>query len=435
MAGAQGAPRLEESRAAYLERLHDGRFATTEGFVVPGESKSENLFFQAFTTYWKLVFDDDNDELQVLLDEQLDAAVDAAAREKGQPLASLWGGNSHLLIAQLRAWQRRPLSAAFEAKKAKKTLEAAIKLGVDGADAFFGLGTYNYVADAVPSYVKGLRALLFLPPGNRTKGLEQLEHAASASRYFAFEARVLLITIYANRHERLYDLAMDERDKLLLQAPDSVSSLYASARLDLSLGRNKSAIDALERARARAVRLGDVDPVVLRWIDLLRARGQFADLRPDLAAATAQAALATGRGLSPSIREDFEKILAASGPLASGIDWSGMNASRPLSDEAARLGRLAGERLDHPLLALMAGDACLRAGQAQEAIRWLERASQTELPSALLAGCQLRQGQAADLLGERTRALDFYKRAAEAPGFLAKDAAIYYQRTPYRSGA
>src|SRR5262249_48050341 len=153
------------------------------------------------------------------------------------------------------------------------------------------------------------------------KGLDQIERAARESRTFSFEARVLLITIYANRHEKLYARALEERDHLLEQAPDRIASLYASARLDISLHRNQAASAALDRASARAATLRDVDPVVLRSIDLLRARAQFSLLRFDLCAATARAALASGEGLSPSLRHDFEEILGGADKLASGLDW------------------------------------------------------------------------------------------------------------------
>ena len=433
---ARGATANGSDRADYLERLHDGRFAAAEATAPASGTSAEQLFFASFITYWKLVFDDENTKLQVVLENQLDATAEAASRKEDDPRIALWGGNSHLLLAQLRAWQRRPLSAAFEAKRAKKLLEAAVQSGASAADASFGLGTYNYMADMVPSTVKGLRAILGLPKGDRAKGLEQLELAAASSGAFAVEARILLLTIYANRHERLYDKAIAERDRLLQQAPNAIASLYASARLDLALGRNEPALAALARAEARARELGDVDPVVLRCIDLLRARGEFASLRPDLAAATARAAIASGRGLSLTLTEDFKQIAAASDKLMHDIDWAAVPTQGGAAEKAQRLSALAGDSPDRPFLALLAGDASLRAGQPEDASRWLEKASSTTLlPPALRAGCQLRQGQAADLLGQRARALDFYKRAAQAPGFSAKDAAHYYLKTPYRSGA
>jgi len=278
------------------------------------------------------------------------------------------------------------------------------------------------MADTVPSYVKGLRALLMLPKGNRTLGLSQIRDAADKSRTFGLEARILLVTVYANKHERLYDQAIAERDRLVRDGSASIATTYAAARLDLSLGRNDAALERLAHAEARAHTLGDVDPVVLRSIDLLRARAEYALLRPDLAAATAQRALATGKGLGPSIRHDLQEIRDSAKHESEGIEWSRIR----------EVDTLAREHPDRALLALLAGDAALRAGRAEDAAGWLEKASASKLPPALDAGCKLRQGQAADLLGRRPEALSLYKSAAQTPGFSAKDAALYYQRSPYR---
>ncbi|HZN55646.1 MAG TPA: hypothetical protein VFB67_10040 [Candidatus Polarisedimenticolaceae bacterium] len=419
--------RSEADRAAYLALLHDGRFDAAQAALDarPGAVGAEELFFDAFTTYWRLIFDDENPELQALLESQLESAIAAAesgSAQGGSAHAALWGGTSHLLLAQLRASQRHPLGAAFEAKKAKRMLEVASREGADTSDALFGLGTYNYMADTVPSYVKGLRALLFLPKGNRELGLSQIREAAEKSRTFGLEARILLVTVYANKHERLYDQAIAERDRMAREAPPSIATIYAGARLDLSLGRNDASLARLARAEERAGTLGDVDPVVLRSIDLLRARAEYALLRPDLAAVTAERALAAGRGLGPVIKHDLEEIRASSKRESQGIEWSRIH----------EVDQLARAHPDRPLLALLAGDAALRAGRAEEAVDWLAKASSSRLPPALDAACKLRQGQASDLLGRRPEALALYKSAAQTPGFSAKDAALYYQRAPYR---
>jgi len=424
--GALPAPAASDP-AAVLALLHDGRFeAAREALRRDGsKAKPAELFLDAFTTYWLLVFDDENDALRTTLDKQLDATIAASEAVRDPAMtgdAALWGGSSHLLAAELRASQRRPLAAAFEAKKAKRALESTAIAGADATDARFGLGTYNYVADTVPSYVKGLRALLFLPKGNRELGLRQLEETATGSRYFALEARTLLITIYANKHERLYGRAIEERDRLLTAFPDTIASAYASARLDISLGRNDTALAHLARAYARARTLGDVDPVVLRCMDLLKAKAELAAFRPDLAEATTAAALASGAGLSPAIRADLDGLHTTAKPLAEGIAWPHGPA-----DFAA----LAAEHPDRPLLALLAGEAGLKAGRAQEALDWFGRALAAGLPPAWQAGCAFRQGQAEDLLGRRPRALELYKQAALAPGFVAKDGAFYFQQSPY----
>lgn len=434
LAGACSA-RAEPDRTAFLSLLHDGRFeAAQQELARQGPpSRPDDLFFQAFITYWQLVFDDENLDFQATLDQRLGLSIAAAeSSENPDGAAAVWGGSSHLLLAGLRAQQKRPLAAAYEAKKAKRLLESASKAGANTADALFGLGTYNYLADTVPSYVKGLRALLFLPKGNRALGIEQLTTAAAGSRAFALEARTLLVTIFANKHERLYGRALEERDRLLHAFPDTVASTYAAARLDLSLGRNASAIDRLARAEKRARGLGDVDPVVLRCIELLRARAELGSLRPDRAEATARAALATGAGLGPSIRKDLEAVLRTASRLAHGISWPQDAPGQSPSQDAAAFGALALAQPERPLLALLAGDGELRAGRPQEALDWFARTGGAKLPPDLEAGCLFRQGQAEDLLGHRSRAVELYGRVTTARGFAAKDAAIYYQQIPYR---
>jgi tetratricopeptide (TPR) repeat protein len=425
-------PARAAGREAIPELLHDGRFAAARQALGPEtpDASPDEAFLRAFVTYWTLIFDDENDALEKRLESEVETALSAAERRGSvDATATLWAGNSHLVLAELRAGQKRSLGAAYEAKKAKKLLEAAVASGVRPEDALFGLGTYNYMADTLPSYIKGLRALLFLPKGNRAVGLSQLKKAAEASPTFAFEARVLLITIYAHKHEKRYEEALAERDRLLEKGP-TIASLYAAARLDLSLARNRSAVGWIAQAEERAGKLGDVDPVVLRSLELLRARAELADLRPDLAAATAHRALSAGSGLGTGIRRDLESLLSASKEYARGIAWDHVAGA-----DAASLTALAEASPADPRLALLAGDAQLREGRAKEASTWLERAEGAGLARGWMGGCLLRQGQAADLSGNRTRALALYKRAAETTGFPGRDAAFYYQATPYRSGA
>lgn len=425
--GASAASRAAEPKEI-LGLLHDGRFAAAHDTLHKAgpPSHPSDLFLEAFTTYWKLVFDDENESLRALLEQQLTATITAAeslTRPEEQGAAALWTGSSHLLVAELRASQRRAMAAAFEAKRAKKLLESASIAGEDATDARFGLGTYNYVADTVPSYVKGLRALLFLPKGDRKLGLQQLAEAAAGSRYFAFEARGLLVTIYANKHERLYKQAIAERDRLLSGYPDTIASAYASARLDLSLGRNEAALDQLARAEARAKSLGDVDPVVSRCIDLLRARAELAEFRADLAEATLSRGLASGQGLSPAIKRDLQNLLAQAKHLADGA---------PVPPGSTDFAALASQHPDRPLFALLAGDAGLRAGRGEEALDWLSKASSQGIPTEWQAGCEFRRGQAEDLLGRRAAAVEIYKKVAVMRGFVARDGAYYHQQTPFR---
>src|SRR5262245_50887133 len=69
------APAAEAARgdqAAYFALLHDGRFAAAVEKNAATQDGVERRFFAAFITYWRLIFDDDNLQLQTLLEHQLD---------------------------------------------------------------------------------------------------------------------------------------------------------------------------------------------------------------------------------------------------------------------------------------------------------------------------------------------------------------------------
>ena len=433
--GGAGSP--ESTVAAVVALVHDGRFDAAEKLLPDESGRPDQLFLKAFVSYWRLVFDDDNTVVQDVMDHRLQAVLAAASRtgpDGPTPVeAALWQGMGHLLLAELRASQRHPFGAAFEAKKAKRALDATVTAAGPPPDALFGLGTYNYMADQVPRYMRGLRFLLGIPKGDRDKGLEQLGDAATQSPLFGFEARVLLVTIYANRHEKMYAAATREADALLAAAPEAVTSLYCAARLDVTLGRNQRSLERLASAASRAAILGDVDPVVLRSIDVLRAKAEFLDLRPDLAAETARRALATGSGLTQSIRTDLETLKANGERLAAGIDWSRIAAARAAPSSTSALVAYADAVPGRPLLPLLAGDALLRQGHAAEASYRLSRADIPTFPPEFLGPRLLRQGEAADLAGDRAQAAGFYQRATNHPGFEAKEAAVYYQAEPFGS--
>ncbi|MDP6358445.1 MAG: hypothetical protein QF473_25215, partial [Planctomycetota bacterium] len=70
---------------------------------------------------------------------------------------------------------------------------------------------YNYFVDALPSVMRFMRALLFIPSGDKDKGLEQLTIASEKATYSRVYARVVMSSLYNNfeaDYIRGYDLEM-----------------------------------------------------------------------------------------------------------------------------------------------------------------------------------------------------------------------------------
>lgn len=444
MSGAPAAaapPAGQPAAVRAVEMLHDGRFDAAAALLdgIPdAEAGPDVLFFRAFVTYWRLLYDENAPALRSRLASQLGVLItraeDGPARRRDD---ALWEGSAHLLLSQLRAIEKKPFAAAVEAKRARRDLQ-----GLDGdnglaVEALFGLGTYNYMADRLPAFVKGLRALLFLPGGDRDLGLTQIDRAARESRYFAVEARLLLVTIYANRHERLYDDAIEQAALARAARPGAIVVAHASAKILIALARPAEAAEILDRALERARTLGDVDPGVVATLDLHRARADFASFRPDLAAARARELHARATPMPADVREDARVLAIEAGALAARPWWPEARAVVVGGPSTAANGSSAAhdpgaERT--AVLSLLRGRAELADGRPAEALTQLAAAAAApDLPTPWVGPARLLAGQAADLAGQRARAIAFYKKAADSPGFLARDAAYAFQARPFRA--
>ncbi len=405
-------------RQEALALLHDGRFDEADARLAPsgtgGPADPATAFFRAFVTYWRLLYDDESASLRDRMDGELDQAI-AAANERldaqpGDPQALLWGGSSRLLLAQLRAAQKHYFAAGLEAKRAKKLLESAARAPGAEVETFFGLGTYNYVADRLPAVVKGIRALLFLPGGDRELGLRQLERCASESRYFSLESRILLVTFYTGKGERLFGEALRQMDAMLRADPEAIAVKDAVSRIDLDLARPEEAARLLDAALDRAGRLPGVDPSVRGQLLLARAQADEGAMELASAERRARQIVASGEPWPTGIVSGARRVLAACDPSGTG---------------------------DVPpaVAALADGRRLLRSGEHAAAAERLAGALKSgTLPHPWLGRCRLWLAQSLDALGDRPRALALYRAVADGPSFQGRDAAFLHLAVPYVAG-
>jgi tetratricopeptide (TPR) repeat protein len=456
-------------RERILPLLHDGRFDEAER-VLAGETTEtpalEVTFLGAFVTYWRLLYDDDNENLQSILAGQLDRSIALADqrldRDDKDVTAMGWGGSSRLLRAQLYAKQRRVLKSAYEAKRAKRMLERSIKVGAHPPDVYFGLGMFNYYASQIPTILKGLRFLLALPGGNRELGLEQLEEASRESRYFALEARMVLTKIYSSRDERMFEEALVEAERALDIEPRRVAVLHAASLLDVDLHRPRVALDTLSVARSRAARSPETDSTVLAVLRYHSARAQMMVLRPDLALEEIRPLIVNPETNSVSLRDDVSRIARDATRWIDVPGWvplelraskeqrglpavvafrAALSRAREALEAEERgeielsaefLTTLADSRPGDVAHSFLAGRALLLAGRGAEAFDRLATAERSEaLPGQWIQPCRLLAGRAADLAGRRSTAIEYYERVIDGGGFTGRNAAYLHLRDPF----
>jgi tetratricopeptide (TPR) repeat protein len=463
-------PSPDDPRLKVLALLHDGRFDAADRLAETidreGES-TEEAFFRAFVTYWRLLYDPRNGKLRDEFDRRLKRTIDLAKRAKGDAgELALWKGSAHLLRAQLRATQKKIFSAGFEAKKANKWLKQAVADGSHPAESDFGLGTYEYFADRVPAIVKGLRAILTIPGGDRSQGLERLHRASRDSEYFALEARIVLATIYSDDEELMYDEATAEIDAALGRYPDVLAILHAAARIELELGRYGPALENLQQALSKAEGQPGTATSVIAALRYYTAAAELARFRPDRALVVIRPLAAAPEQVPANLTRRLDRLVGSCALLQRGApDWvraidrddvthpfddtdellrlrraarsldlarDGLELERSgrLEEAAVELEALAAAQPDDAMLALLAGRSLLLAGREAEALTRLQAAATSDdLPQVWVGSNRLLAGVAADLANQRESALSWYGKAVRNR-FYGRDAARLFTLRP-----
>ena len=161
-----------------------------------------------------------------------------------------YAGMGDAFMARLYGLRAETKLAARYGVRARERLTRAEALDPNLADADFGLGLYNYYADALSSAVKMLRFFMGIPGGDKQEGIRQLNHAISDGKLTSVEARFYLALCLHN-YDQKYAQALEVSAPLEDQYP--TNPIFHLIRGDLlaKLGRKDQAISAYRAAAAQ----------------------------------------------------------------------------------------------------------------------------------------------------------------------------------------
>jgi tetratricopeptide (TPR) repeat protein len=171
-------------------------------------------FFRAMVTWWRIVIDMDNQEHDNSFYSQLNEVVsicDSMLEVNPDDVdAFFFKGGSIGFEGRLRFHRDDWLAAANAGRKALPLVQQARELDPANYDILLGTGIYNYYAEVIPNeypFVKPL--LLFIPSGDKKKGIEQLQIASEKARYASVETSYFLLQIfYSYEHDYVKALQM-----------------------------------------------------------------------------------------------------------------------------------------------------------------------------------------------------------------------------------
>ncbi len=183
-------------------------------------------FFLAMILWWKIQIDIDNQEYDRGFLDSLDNVITICDSmldiNKNDVTAIFFKGGAIGFEGRLKFHRGDLLGAANAGRKALPLVQTASDLDPHNYDVLLGSGIYNYYAEVIPQEYPLLKPLLlFIPPGDKKKGIEQLTLTSEKAKYASIEATYFLIQLYYY-YEKDYTKALDLAIKLHSRFPDNI---------------------------------------------------------------------------------------------------------------------------------------------------------------------------------------------------------------------
>ena len=183
-------------------------------------------FFLAMVRWWMIMIDIDNEQEDGEFTRALDAVVtmcDSLLEKNPDDVnAIFFKGGALGFEGRLRFHRNDYFGAADAARRALPLVRSAMALDPGNDDILLGAGIYSYYADVIPSEYPVVKPLmLFVPPGDRQKGIRDLTVAAAKGRYASVEAKYFLLQIYY-AYEKDYVRALALAEELHARFPANV---------------------------------------------------------------------------------------------------------------------------------------------------------------------------------------------------------------------
>ncbi len=215
-------------------------------------------FFLAMVQWWKILVDIDNEghdeEFLASLDKVIALCDRILEKDDKDVTALFFKGGSIGFKGRLATHRSQWLAAANAGRLALPIVQEAYALDPGNNDILLGTGIYNYYAEIVPReypFVKPL--MIFVPAGDRQKGIAQLTLASEKGRYAGVEATYFLMQLYY-QYEKDYPKALLLAMKLHAQFPNNMVFHRYLGRCNVSMGNWKEVNEIFSEIERRAKR-------------------------------------------------------------------------------------------------------------------------------------------------------------------------------------
>ncbi len=234
-----------DAATAIFRKLQQKRPEHPLGYLLEANAEWWKIYCAACEIKWNMIdawkrgkLPEDDDFLR--LTQQSITLAERSLTGKETAEMHLYAGMGHALEARLRALRDERRATARAGVKAREHLLRAIELDPNLADAFTGVGLYNYYVDTLSWIVKVLRFFMGIPGGNKEDGARQLEVGIRDGVLTQVEARFYLAKTLRN-NEQKYQRAVELLEPLAAEYPRNMVFRLLLVDMHVKLGHNEKA--------------------------------------------------------------------------------------------------------------------------------------------------------------------------------------------------
>ena len=224
------------------------------GYLLEANARWWKIFCESAEFKWGMVDAWHRDKLRVDAGffELTDNAIKLAESQiKISDTAEMrfYAGMGYALKARLLGLRDERRATARAGVKAREHFLRAVALNPDLADAYTGLGLYDYYVDTLSAMAKVLRFFMGIPGGDKHVGMKQLERAMKDGELTRVEARFYLAKNLRN-YDRDYERAMQVLEPLVAEYPQNPIFHLFLGDLNAKLNRKEKAAASYGQAAA-----------------------------------------------------------------------------------------------------------------------------------------------------------------------------------------
>jgi hypothetical protein len=192
---------------------------------------------------------DSDDDAELALADKVTRLAEASIAKSDTAEMELYAGLGYASRARVLGLRYQKMAVARAGVEARKHLLRCLALDPNMADAYLGLGLYNYYVDTLSTLAKILRFFMGIPGGNKREGLRQLEIASTQGELTQLEARFNMAKNLRN-YDRDYARAAQAAAPLTAEYPENPIFLLLAGDIEQKLGHKDQAAEKFQAAAA-----------------------------------------------------------------------------------------------------------------------------------------------------------------------------------------